>query len=140
MSAEEQKAVIRHWIAALNRRDLDVARDCFAPDHQDGYAGPHQVPGPEGVIQRVGRLLAAFDLHFEIEDLIAEGDRVAARFTVHGLHRGSFRGIQPTSHPITLRWASFAQFGGNKIVRSWGIFDGLELIEQLGVILHSQSG
>ena len=129
---EENKAVVRRWIDALNNGNLaSGVEEAFAPEHRDGFAGPGQTPGPEGVRQRVSRLLAAFpDLHFTIEDMVAEGDRVVTRFTVRGTQRGEFQGIPPTGKQVTFSWVSIARIANGKIVESWSVFDGLGLMKQ----------
>ena len=132
MSAEDNRAIVRRWIDALNSGNIaSGAEEAFAAEHRDGYAGPDQMPGPEGVKQRVGRLLAAFpDLYFTIEDMTAEGDWVVTRFTVRGTQRGELQGIPSTGKQVAFPWVSIARIAAGKIVESWSVFDGLGLIKQ----------
>lgn len=136
MCAEEKKAVIRRWIEAINARKwFDAAEECFAADHVGFNAAPDQTPGPEGVKQRLAPFLVAFpDLHFTIEEIVAEGDMVVARFMVKGTHQGMWLGIAPTGRRIRITWVSWAKVEGDKIVRSWSLFDGLTMMRQLGVL------
>ena len=121
MDTERNKALVRHWIGALNARNLNAADEVFAAEHRDGYAGPGQTVGPGGVKERVGRLLAAFpDLQFEIEDMAAEADRVVTRFAVRGTHRGQFREWPPTGRFFEIGWVSWVRIAEGKVVASWG--------------------
>jgi predicted ester cyclase len=96
--AEDPKAVIRRWVEAWNAQDLDAAEELLAPEFVRHDANLPDV-GPQAERQHIADNLVAFaDLHFEIEQLIAEGDLVAARYLVQGTHRGS-------------SWASLAAAG-----------------------------
>jgi predicted ester cyclase len=69
-----------------------------------------------------------------IEDMIAEGDKVAVRATFQGIHRGEFMGIQPTSKEVTISGMLIYRITNGKIVEFWMSFDNLGLMEQLGVV------
>jgi predicted ester cyclase len=87
MPAEDAKAVIRRWIEAWNAQDLDAAEELLAPEFVRHDANLPDVVGPQAERQHIAEDLAAFpDLHFQIEQLIAEGDLVAARYLVQGTH------------------------------------------------------
>jgi predicted ester cyclase len=89
MPADDPKAVIRRWVEAWNTQNLDAAEVLLAPEFIRHDANLPDVVGPQAERQHVADDLAAFpDLHFEIEQLIAEGDLVAARYLVQGTHQG----------------------------------------------------
>ena len=74
--------------------------------------------------------LTAFpDARFTVEDELAEGDRVVSRSTLRGTHQGEFMGIPPTGKPVTVTGMSI-----DRIVEGWLNFDGLGMLQQLGVI------
>jgi predicted ester cyclase len=80
MPAEDPKAVIRRWVEMWNAQDLDAAEELLAPEFVRHDANLPDVVGPQAERQYIADNLTAFpDLHFEIEQLIAEGDLVAAR-------------------------------------------------------------
>ena len=79
--------------------------------------------------------LTAFpDLHFTVEDLIAEGDKVVARLTVRGTQQGAFMGIPPTGKHVTVTGIDINRLAGGKSVEHWLNMDTLGLLQQLGVI------
>jgi len=79
--------------------------------------------------------LTAFpDLHFTVEDFIAEGDKVVARLTVRGTQQGIFMGIPPTGKHATVTAIDINRMAGGKSVEHWLNMDTLGLLQQLGVI------
>jgi predicted ester cyclase len=79
--------------------------------------------------------LTAFpDLHFTVEDIIAEGDKVVTRLTCRGTQQGAFMGIPPTGKQATVTAIDINRFAGGKSVEHWLNMDTLGLLQQLGVI------
>jgi predicted ester cyclase len=74
------------------------------------------------------------DLHFTIEDQIAEGDKVVNRVTARGTHLGDFRGIPPTGKQVTVAGITIDRIAGGKLVESWTSWDFLGILQQLGVV------
>jgi predicted ester cyclase len=74
------------------------------------------------------------DMHYTIDDMVAEGDKVAARVTMTGTHKGEIMGIPPTNKKVTVSLIFIDRFAGGKIVEDNGIFDALDLMRQLGVV------
>lgn len=135
MSTKENKALFRRFIDEFwNNKNLDVADELFAPEAVSPSA-PQLPPGPEGV-KTIGRMvLGAFpDFHMTIEDLVAEGDRVAARFVEQGTHNGEFMGIAPTGRQATWTEIGILRIGDGKVVESWFETDMLGLLQQLGAV------
>ena len=80
-------------------------------------------------------MLTAFpDLKGSIDDMIAEGDKVAVRFTIQGTHQGVFRDIAPTGKRITVSGLEIDRCAGGKFVETWLISDRLGMMQQLGAI------
>jgi predicted ester cyclase len=113
MSSEEHKALIRQYIDEVwNRHNLAAVED-FVAD-------------PAAARESFTRLHTAYpDLHVTIQDLIAEGDTVAYRWTMRGTHE---LGI-----PLTWTGMTFAHIAGGKIVAEWVEVDQLHILHQLGV-------
>ena len=134
--SEQNKAVIRRWIEALNAGNLDVADEIYAPDfvmHDPG--NPDRLPGPEGTKQGFAAFLAAFpDLHVTIEDIIAEGDKVVWRVSLTGTHKGEFLGIAPTGKQITNTGITIVRMVDGKFVEGWQNGDDLGMLQQIGAI------
>jgi len=74
------------------------------------------------------------DLHFTVEDMIAEGDKVVARLTARGTQAGAFMGIPPTGKQASITAIDINHMAGGKSVEHWLEMDTLGLLQQLGVI------
>lgn len=132
---EENKAMFRRFIDEVwNNGNLAVADELFAPDAFTPSA-PQLPPGPEGVKVIATLWRTAFpDFHMTIEDLIAEEDKVVARFTETGTHQGEFMGIAPTGRRISITEIGILRLVNNKVAESWYEVDMLSLMQQLGVL------
>ena len=132
--SKENEAVVRRLIEeVLNRGQTGLLAELVATDHV-GHdpLGDHY--GPEGLRIAVAEYRAAFpDLRVTVEDLVAEGDRVAHRFTLHGTHAGPFMGIPPTGRIVTATGIAIDRFAGGKVAESWVSLDALNLLRQIGV-------
>ena len=72
------------------------------------------------------------DARISIEDIVAEGDLVAARLMERGTHAGAFRGIPPTGRPVTYGSMTFLRIVEGRIVDHWGLLDLPSLLQQIG--------
>ncbi len=138
MSTETNKAIARRFLEdVFSKGKLAVADEIMASNHVD--SGPASLPGlphgPDGARQLVTVYRNAFpDIHFTIDEQVAEGDKVVTRYTVHGTHKGELAGIPPTGKSATVTGMSVGRIVNGKIVESWGIFDQFGMMQQLGVI------
>jgi predicted ester cyclase len=86
-------------------------------------------------------LLQAFpDLQITVEDMVAEGDKVAVRWRLRATHQGEFMGIPPTGNQVTMTGIDINRLEGGRLVERWGNEDMLGLLQQLGVMGTSASG
>ena len=91
--------------------------------------------GVEGLKQFIGALRTGFpDLGLAVNDLVSQGDRVWARGTITGTHKGSYMSIPPTGKRISFEVMDIVRFSGGKAVEHWGVTDNLGLLTQLGAI------
>ena len=136
MAAEDNKAIVRRFYEeVLNRGDLAVGDELVATDFVDHQPFPGQAPGLAGLKQSLGAFRAAFpDLEYTIEDLIAEGDKVAVRATMRGTNEGSLFGLPASGKQVTVSDIDIVRIAGGKMVEGWGITDRLSMMQQLGVI------
>jgi steroid delta-isomerase-like uncharacterized protein len=137
MSAEENKALVRRVLEEMfNKGNLDVADALLAPHYVDhDPAMPEDIHGPEGFKQYVSTYRSAFsDLHLEIEDQIAEGDKVVTRWTGTGTHDGELVGIPPTGNRVTLPGMEIVRISDGKLVEGWEGYDMMNLMRQLDVM------
>jgi steroid delta-isomerase-like uncharacterized protein len=133
MSTEDNKAVFHRWCEVISQNRLDRVEEIIASDEVDHALPPGVPAGLEGVKQVFRLLHTAFpDLQIEIEDLIAEGDKVVGRVTARGTHRGEFMGIAPSGKPVSFNAIDVVRIAGGKIVERWSQADNLALLQQLG--------
>jgi steroid delta-isomerase-like uncharacterized protein len=138
VSEEENKAVIRRWIEAYNERDLEAEADVLAPGyvaHVPVAPGPLGLEGLEAWRQFTAPFTEAFpDLRLTVEDIMAEGEMVAARVAFHGTHRGEFQGIPPTDKEVAFSEITIDRVVDGKVEEHWFEMDLLGLMQQLGAI------
>ena len=135
MPADDHKTVIRRWVEAWNAQDLDAAEELLAAEFVRHDANLPEVVGPQAERQYIADTLTAFpDLHFEIEQLIADGDLVAARYLVQGTHQGEFLGIPGTGRPVSIQGVESYRLAGGKLAQQWVVMDALGLLQQLGAV------
>jgi len=97
-----------------------------------GSEGGRDVVGIEDTRRSVAAFRAAFpDIHFANDDILADGDKVVARWTCTGTHRGPFRGIAPTGKHISFIGINIFRLRDGKIVERWAVEDVVSLMQQL---------
>ena len=138
MSTEENKVLMRRFYEEVfNKRDLAAIDDFMAPDFVNHSAAQLGMAGGdlEHVTQFVSMVMQVFpDLHYTVEDLVAEGDKIAARLTISGTQQGAFMGIPPTGKYATISDIEIFRIADGKAVECWVQVDFLGLLQQLGVV------
>jgi steroid delta-isomerase-like uncharacterized protein len=139
MSIEENKNVIRRYLAEVWNKKNVTAIDQFAAPTYRRYLSPLAEPlSGEGQKQRLSGLWAAFpDAQLSIEDLFADGDRVALRSVLRGTHLGTFQGIPPTGKQVTVAVLDTMRIENGKMVEHWGGPDIFNLLQQLGGVVSA---
>ncbi len=139
MSTDDLKALERRFFEEmLNSGDTTAGDELFAAGAFDHAAFPGQAPGREGFKQAVVMMHGAFpDIHYTIDDMVAEGDRIAARWTLRGTHAGEFLGIPATGKQVTVEGIHILRFASGQIVECWEVWDRLSMLQQLGAIPSS---
>jgi steroid delta-isomerase-like uncharacterized protein len=133
MSTGKNKAAIRRIIEEGNKGNMAAVDEIIA-DNYVYHSNMGEYKGREGLKRAFTMLYAAFpDMQATIEDMIAEGDKVAWRSTLRGTHGGEFMNIAPTGKKISIAVSGFARFDGGKEVEAWGNMDMLSLYQQLGI-------
>lgn len=136
MSLAENKASVEQWIEkVINQGNLAAVDEFFAADLLNHAALPGMSSDQEGLKQLLGLYLMAFpDFHADIEDQVAEGDKVVTSYTTRGTHQGAFIGIPPTGKHVSWPTMSTCRFSDGKIVELWVLSDTLGLLQQLGAV------
>ena len=135
MSLEENKSIVRRYQDIYNSNNLDdllevVSEDLLTPRIMAGV--PHGIEGAKAAHRIM--LDGCPDYQTVIEDLFAEGDKVAARVTITGTHTGVLMGVPPTGKKIVFTGIYICRIANGKIVEHWGEEDGVSLLMQLGAI------
>jgi steroid delta-isomerase-like uncharacterized protein len=134
MSTEANKAIIRQFFEDVWNRGDEAAIDRFVAEEAAGN-DPDFGKGREGFRRQWRQWQAAFpDIHFEIEEIIAEGDTVVARWTLTGTHQGEFLGIGPTGRTIRVGGISLDHLKDGVLVSGFDGWDNLGLRQQLGIV------
>jgi steroid delta-isomerase-like uncharacterized protein len=136
MSTEENKAIVRRFAEEiLNEKKLDQADEIMAQDYIDHGAMPGQAPGLEGFKGKGAMWVAAVpDLRVRTEDMFAEGDRVAVRWTAEGTHQGELLGVPATGKRFLFTGLSIFRVAEGKVAEQWEEWDKLDLMRQLDVL------
>lgn len=135
MSTEQNKMLARRLFEEVwNNKNLAVVDDLVASNFVF-HNSVQTLYGPEGFKQFATTYHTAFpEAHFTIEDVIAEGDTVALRWTARGTHEGELLGIPPTGKEVVVTGMTISLISHGKSVESWGEFDALGMLQQIGVI------
>ena len=135
--SEENKAIVRQQEEELfTQGNLDAADEVYAPDYV-GHdpSNSEEVRGLEAAKRAASDYRQAFpELRVTVEDLIAEGDRVAARLRFRGTHLGELDGIAPTGRRVDCTGIVISRIEEGKIAEDWANFDDLGMMRQLGLI------
>jgi steroid delta-isomerase-like uncharacterized protein len=135
--SEHNKAIVRRLFAELwNNGNLSVAGELFAPNYEHHDAStPDFGRGPDSEKKRASLYRNAFpDVHFTIEDVIAEGETVMTRWSCRGTHKGDLNGIAATNKQFTITGITVARVSNGKIAEGFVNWDALGLMQQLGVV------
>lgn len=120
----------------MNQGNLELVDEIFAPDFEFRITTiPTAIPGPGGMKQFVTTLRSAFpDIKFDVDHYICEGDRVLARWRLHGTHKAPFLGIPPTGNAVQDHGNDIFHFRDGQFTRAWVNEDSLGLMRQLGAL------
>jgi steroid delta-isomerase-like uncharacterized protein len=136
MSAEESKGIVRQFWGVWGEGNIDLVDELLAPDYVNHSPATPDLPtGPDGVKGVVAMFRSGMpDLSVLVEDMIAEGDKVATRYTLEGTHEGELFGVPPTGQRLSIKSISVERVSDGKIREHWRITDTLDMMQQLGVI------
>ena len=141
MSTTNNKALIRQWLAEVERRDFDIAFARLDPQFVAHLAGAAEPLNRTAFRVYTEMFHAAFtNERIIVEEQVAEGDTVATRFTYTAMHSGELPGIPPTGKPVRVMGAHIDRIVDGKIVERTVILDQTTLIAQLGVIFAPGQG
>ena len=136
MSIEANKLAMRRFTEFINTADQKLGEELIAADAQFWVPGrPESMRGLAGYMNVLGMMRSGFsDVQWSLEETIAEGDKIAARFTMRGTHDGTFFGVPATGRKIEVRAMNFYRLAGEKFVEEYGQPDMLGLLQQIGAV------
>lgn len=135
-TAEANKRVMDRFVKFINLASVTLAEELIAPDAVFHVPGrPKPMRGPSGYLEIIGMMRGGFpDIQWTLDEIVAEGDKVAARFTMRGTHGGTFFGVPPTGKSIAVQAMNFYRLTDGQIVEERGQPDLLGLLQQIGAV------
>lgn len=135
MPTQQHQEIVVRFLEAVNNGDFATIQEVVAPDvvwHGGSFGTMHGLGELQPFFSSV---FSAFpDLQITLEDVIEEGDRVAARFTWTATHREAFMGILPTGRRVTVGGINIYRIAGGRIAEEWWSEDVFGLLQQLGAV------
>ena len=133
---EAHKKNFKQFIQFINSADENLAQQLISPEAKFHVPGqPEPLQGPKGYLMIISMMRSGFpDIQWTLEDLIREGDKVAARFTMRGTHNGEFFGVPTTGKVIAVQAVNFYSLANEQIIEEYGQPEMLGLLRQIGAI------
>jgi len=136
MQTENSKLVMLRFVEFINTANEKLAAELIHPQavfYVPGY--PEPMHGPAGYLAIIGMMRMAFpDIQWTLEEMVVEDDKVAARFTMRGTHKGAFLGVAPTEKSIKVQSMAFYRLAGGQFIEEHGQPDMLGLLQQIGAL------
>lgn len=124
------------FVQFINTADEKLAAELISPVavfYVPGRAEP--VNGPAGYLEIIQMMRSGFpDIQWTLEEMVTEGDKVAARFTMRGTHQGNFFGVPATGRKIEVQALNIYRFSNGQIVEERGLPDMFGLLQQIGAV------
>jgi steroid delta-isomerase-like uncharacterized protein len=141
VSESENVSVIARFLEeVINQGRLEQADELVAVDFVELDPLPGQRQGREGLKEVIGMMRAAFpDIHWVVEETVASGDKVVARFTWTGTHRGTFLGVPASGRSVSVKGVVIDRLAAGKMADSRILMDNFTMMQQLGVIPGAKS-
>jgi steroid delta-isomerase-like uncharacterized protein len=132
----DHEATMRRFYEFLSAHDVDGFGDLLADDLIEHEAFPGFPPTKEGVKDIFRMYFAAFpDLHFDVQDVLSDGDKVVARARCSGTNDGEFMGMPATGKRFEVEEIDIVRFGEDGLAHEhWGVFDAMNMMQQIGAM------
>jgi predicted ester cyclase len=114
--------------------DYERIRDLVTDDFVDHGAPPGLPPGPAGYMGVLRFLRERMRIRYELHDVVAAGDKVAIRATVHGVHDSDHLGVPATGKPYAMHTMHLYRAEGARLAEHWGVRDEYGVLVQTGVL------
>jgi len=138
MSKQNQEIFSQIWEEVWNKGNIGAADKLIASNYSHHDPAQKFEPGLAGFKKRVSEVRAAFpDIHFTVDEMISEDDKVVSRWTAHATHKADFLGVPATGKRIVTTGIAISRYADGKTVETWSNWDALGLLQQLGAIPQS---
>lgn len=135
MTLEDNKNLVRRLVDVVNTGEFDKMDELTTVDIVLHHAADRDITPREMYKQSFAMSHRAFpDMHMVVDDLFAEGDKVACRWTLSGTHKSEYQGIPPTNKKIVFSGNNIFRIADGKVAEIWSRYNTLGLMQQLGVI------
>jgi steroid delta-isomerase-like uncharacterized protein len=136
MSADENKALVRRFYEEIDKGNLAAMDELVAEDYINHHPPPFPglAPGREGLKQAFKLFWEATPGYHQIEDQVADGDKVVTRLTVYGTHEQDLPGVPRTGNKLEMTATAIHRIANGQLVEHWSNTDELGLLQQLGVL------
>jgi steroid delta-isomerase-like uncharacterized protein len=137
MSTKDNKAIAHRFGQVWAAGGLHIVDELAAPDLVVSYPiYPQPIRGAEAFKAFLTEFIAGLpDVTVTVDDTIAEGDKVALRWTLRGTHKGPLFGFPPTGRPVQISGITFYRIADGKVVEETGIGNTLGLMQQIGAVV-----
>jgi steroid delta-isomerase-like uncharacterized protein len=125
---------MQRFVQFINTADPKLASELVSPKASFSVPGrPDPLSGPAGYMEIINMMRAGFpDIQWTLEETIAEGNNIVARYTMRGTHKGTFMGVPPTGKKIVVQALNIYRFSDGQILEELGQPDLLGLLQQIG--------
>ena len=136
MSIEKNKQTMNRFVEFINTASEILCKELISTDARFYVPGqPEPLLGPAGYLNIINMMRSGFpDIRWELEEMVAEKEKVAARFTMRGTHQGTFFSVPATSRTIEVTAVNFYRFSDGQIIEEYGQPDLLSLLQQIGAV------
>jgi steroid delta-isomerase-like uncharacterized protein len=139
MTPDPNKRTMERFVTFINSASESLAIELISPDalfHVPGRPDPMQ--GPAGYLSIIAMMRSGFpDIQWTLEDMVSDGDKIAARFTMRGTHQGTFFGVPATGKPIQAQAINFYHLSDGQFIKEYGQPDMLAIMAQIGAAASS---
>jgi len=135
MKTVEHKQTVHRLVDSINRRNPNIVNELFDRNYVYHGIGEESQLSRDGFLNFLNKVFQAFpDFNLHVDELVADGDRIAYRMTISGTHRGEFRGMAATGKKFTTSTIGVMRFENGKIAEEWEIYDAMGMMAQLGAL------
>ena len=126
--------ICKRFYAEINKGNMAIFDEVLAPEFVENETVPGFPANREGVKQFFVMMRNAFpDMQFDVKFYMADGDKVAAYTTFNGTHKGEYMGMPGSGKKVSVTGVDIIRFDKGKAVEHWGVFDGMAMMEQMGM-------